>query len=1247
MSGKTPQILKNIYNFITRIKAELNEAVVYQKECEQVYISLNQYLKSIKQSKPAKGTLTTEQESSYESLLSSLTKLNNIVQMLSKDFWGSVALEWSVTKPIDDVSSIMDNIYTILNNLQLDVKPYRPSQQIISEDITSLYRIFKSSKQSSSKLEERLKSITIYMHNNGIPIPSSDESISIDIFHGTVDYIVHHNDFSIQKQIGVGSAGIVYIGTDLRTKETVAIKQLKNVDLSPQELESFKREIAVLSALKHPYLVPFVGATNIAPYWIITKYMPGKSLYHRVKNKTDLTPLDKTKIAYHIAEGMAFLHSKKIIHRDLKTLNILLDENNEPKICDFGISRKITQGNTPMTGLIGTVNYMAPELCKTSKASYTLKVDVFSYGMMLWEMVTCEVPFRAQKYDQFKIIELIRNGVRPNIPKTTPKPLKKLITDCWGNEPENRPSFSQILRRMESERICFYGTNKELVEDFYTNEISGHSNNNNDEQEPQSLTKNETEPEKIIRLISMKKPNMQNVNQCIDTILKSPEMIDSLQQLGFIETATFALGKLNDVSKIVTLLIQTLQTNESKKSFLFSNGVEAITKLLKSKSTRKYGCALIKHLLDTLDNDQTEIILSSLLKIGKYKLSMTVLKKTEFKGYSVIGKYLHEIISYNKKRSQLESRSLLLATYLAKEGIDNALASELTTKFAISMGSTELVLKLLSFDAFKGKMGNDDILQICNVLANKSASIESKTCALLLIDAIPHDVLKVVIGYPKFVNDVFDVNADIDLKGKILYKICTFPQSAAVILSKKEFLQKNIGHPKVLALFIPLGGFYPKETLELNFVIETCLKFLKERKYVEVVLRIIGVLSSYTQFEDRKEIVTELLNLLKESYCTELELTLLLGILYNLSNEQEHENPLFQSIYPHLLRLAESNTPYSGLALQVLSTCHLPPPTSRLSGRVFDVLLKSIENGDMYAKHAAGKIIIKASQNEIYSAIADQKNFEQIINNEIINQKNVSVFTVFCEAALAMEYKLSQESLNSIDSFVLNPQITADNSSKLRPKNQFAAVLNGNWSIEIIDSAKQQKDYYLRISPIGNKQSVANIYESNETEEEIQSFTLQFLEDEHSMILSNEEAETGIKSQAQSLRQHVTATGKFQNYVYNIIIQSATIIIINLFDTETNQNIVVNLIKDIDRTPLPWYKANAQMIIMIVVFIAVQIFSFYNQSKMMKRQAEAAKKAKEQKDAKQNEKPKVEEVKEEEEETENEKEKEHKKEKTD
>ncbi|KAH0789986.1 hypothetical protein GPJ56_006113 [Histomonas meleagridis] len=215
-----------------------------------------------------------------------------------------------------------------------------------------------------------------------------------------------------------------------------------------------------------------------------------------------------------------------------------------------------------------------------------------------------------------------------------------------------------------------------------------------------------------------------------------------------------------------------------------------------------------------------------------------------------------------------------------------------------------------------------------------------------------------------------------------------------------------------------------------------------------------------------------------------------------------------------------------------------------------------------------------------------------------------------------------------------------------KPKNQFAGILNGNWSIDILSptsDSSEQKSLYLRIFTENEKQSVAKIYESNETEEEINSFTLQFLEDEFSMVLSNEETETGIKSQSQSLRQHLTATGKFQNYVYNLIIQSPTIIIINLYDSETSKSTVINLIKDIDRTPLPWYKANAQMIIMIVVFISTQIFSFYNQRKMMKAQQDAAvKNAERQKAAEQKAKKKVEEVTEEEEKKENEKEEEEK-----
>jgi serine/threonine protein kinase len=127
-----------------------------------------------------------------------------------------------------------------------------------------------------------------------------------------------------------------------------------------------------------------------------------------------------------MALAMQFMHSQGIIHRDLKTLNVLLDATNEPRLCDFGLARKV-DSDQPMTGMAGTFNYMAPEVIR--KRAYGLKADVFSFGMMLWEMATRKLPFKECDH-QIQIARSIERGERPAISKHMSDALGRLIVEC-------------------------------------------------------------------------------------------------------------------------------------------------------------------------------------------------------------------------------------------------------------------------------------------------------------------------------------------------------------------------------------------------------------------------------------------------------------------------------------------------------------------------------------------------------------------------------------------------------------------------------------------------------------------------------------------------------------------------------------------------------------------------------------------------------------------------------------------------
>lgn len=284
------------------------------------------------------------------------------------------------------------------------------------------------------------------------------------IFTEFRDFLINANDFVIIKKIGEGGFGEVYYGKHKQTGKECAIKKLFLDKLQKQKFVGFTREVTILATCENFFLLPFYGFTESIPLLIVTQYIPNGSLFNALrhrKNAPDLTGTQKTIIALGIAYGMASLHSKGIIHRDLKSMNVLLDDELLPKICDFGVSRFATEDKAIMTKEIGTPHWMAPELFESH--NYTNKVDVYAYGILLWEMLTEKVPFKGKEGYQIALAVCTKKE-RPAIPDHTPRPLKNLINICWDQDPNKRPKFQKIIKILESKKVTFPKTDKDALD---------------------------------------------------------------------------------------------------------------------------------------------------------------------------------------------------------------------------------------------------------------------------------------------------------------------------------------------------------------------------------------------------------------------------------------------------------------------------------------------------------------------------------------------------------------------------------------------------------------------------------------------------------------------------------------------------------------------------------------------------------------------------------------------------------------
>ncbi|AQK63028.1 serine/threonine-protein kinase STY13 [Zea mays] len=282
----------------------------------------------------------------------------------------------------------------------------------------------------------------------------------------------------IQNQIAHGTFGVVYRGT--YDGHDVAVKVLDwghdGQDTAAKHREAFEKEVAVWQKLDHPNVTKFVGASmgtsqlkiprkqgststsssssscggRTAPNEccvVVVEFQHGGTLKTLLYNHRDkkLSYRKVVRLALDLARGLNYLHSKKIMHRDVKAENMLLDRKRTLKIADFGVARVEAQ-SCEVTGQTGTLGYMAPEVLQGKP--YDHKCDVYSFGILLWETYCC-----AMAYPNYSLADIsyhvVKLGIRPDIPRCCPRPMADIMTRCWDGNPDNRPEMSEVVALLE------------------------------------------------------------------------------------------------------------------------------------------------------------------------------------------------------------------------------------------------------------------------------------------------------------------------------------------------------------------------------------------------------------------------------------------------------------------------------------------------------------------------------------------------------------------------------------------------------------------------------------------------------------------------------------------------------------------------------------------------------------------------------------------------------------------------------
>lgn len=277
---------------------------------------------------------------------------------------------------------------------------------------------------------------------------ASNDSSKSDVGDDVAECEIPWEEITLGERIGLGSYGEVYRGDWHGTE--VAVKRFLDQDFFGESLEEFRSEVLIMKRVRHPNVVLFMGAVTRPPNLsIVTEFLPRGSLYrllHRPNNQLD--ERRRLRMALDAARGMNYLHNctPVIVHRDLKSPNLLVDKNWVVKVCDFGLSRMKHNTFLSSRSTAGTAEWMAPEVLRNEPSDE--KCDVYSFGVILWELCTMRQPWGGM--NPMQVVGAVGfQHRRLDIPDNLDPAVADIIRKCWQTDPKMRPTFTEIMAALK------------------------------------------------------------------------------------------------------------------------------------------------------------------------------------------------------------------------------------------------------------------------------------------------------------------------------------------------------------------------------------------------------------------------------------------------------------------------------------------------------------------------------------------------------------------------------------------------------------------------------------------------------------------------------------------------------------------------------------------------------------------------------------------------------------------------------
>jgi len=267
--------------------------------------------------------------------------------------------------------------------------------------------------------------------------------------------------YELEELIGGGGMADVYKAKDRLLNRPVAVKILHEAFKQDKEfIDKFQREAQAAARLSHPNIVNIydVGVAD-GDHYIVMEYVPGRTLKDRIRQEGHLSVSESLRVAREIAEALAHAHANNLVHCDIKPHNILMMADGHAKVADFGIARAVTESTMTYSGnVIGSVHYFSPEQAKGTMI--TPKSDVYSLGVVLYEMLTGKLPFTGENPVSIAVKHLQEEPVPVRqIDPAIPPVVEAIVSKAMSKDPAMRPTSAELVQDIsQAERMLMAGT---------------------------------------------------------------------------------------------------------------------------------------------------------------------------------------------------------------------------------------------------------------------------------------------------------------------------------------------------------------------------------------------------------------------------------------------------------------------------------------------------------------------------------------------------------------------------------------------------------------------------------------------------------------------------------------------------------------------------------------------------------------------------------------------------------------------